>query len=88
MANHGVISLGKDVMEAYYRMEMVEHFARILLTAIQLGHVNILGPERIDQLTKIREKFGLSGVHYACDPRARVGGAETGLVPDARKESR
>ncbi len=82
MANHGVISMGKDVMEAYYRLETVEHFAKILLTSIQLGQVNILAPERVDQLTKLRQGYGLSGVLYACDPRSRVGSAKTGTTPD------
>lgn len=87
MANHGVIAMGKDVMEAYYRMETVEHFAKVLLTAIQLGHVNVLGEERVEELTKLREKFNLSGVHYTCDVRAGVGPAQTGQAPDFRKES-
>lgn len=85
MANHGVIAMGRDVMEAYYRMETVEHFARILLTAIQLGHVNVLGPERVDELTKLREKFNISGVHVACDPGASVGPARTGQAPEFPK---
>ncbi|MFH1738075.1 MAG: class II aldolase/adducin family protein [bacterium] len=87
MANHGVLSTGKDVMEAYYRLETVEHFAKILLTAIQLGHVNVLGPERVDELARLREKFNLSGVLYSCDRSAKVGPAQTGQTPDCRKES-
>lgn len=87
MANHGVIAMGRNVMEAYYRMETVEHFAKVLLTAIQLGHVNLLGQERVDELAKLREQFNISGVHYACDVRADVGPAKTGQAPDFRKES-
>jgi len=82
MANHGVISMGKDVMEAYYRLETVEHFAKILLTAVQLGQVNILSPERVNQLTELRQNFGLSGVTYACDPKSRVGPAQIGKTPE------
>ncbi len=85
MANHGVLSVGKNVMEAYYRMETVEHFAKILLTAIQLGHVNILGKERLDELAQLRKKFNISGVTYTCDPRASVGPARTGIVPELPK---
>jgi L-fuculose-phosphate aldolase len=42
LANHGVVTCGQDLATAYQRMEMVEQFARILLTAELLG-----GPRRL-----------------------------------------
>ena len=29
MANHGAVCYGEDVFKAYFRMETIEHFARI-----------------------------------------------------------
>ena len=37
LAYHGALTLGDSVMRAYMRMEQVEHTARILLAARQLG---------------------------------------------------
>src|ERR1700756_5496334 len=33
MANHGAVAYGEDVFQAFHRMEIVEHFARIALVA-------------------------------------------------------
>src|SRR5262245_48817886 len=42
MANHGVIAWGADVEQAYLRLELVEHLARIALVARQLGAIQPL----------------------------------------------
>ena len=42
LRNHGAVTCGPDLFEAYYRMERVEHFAHILLVARLLGNVGVL----------------------------------------------
>ena len=37
MANHGAVCYGEDVFKAYFKMETMEHFARIQLVAELLG---------------------------------------------------
>ena len=37
LANHGALTVGSDVFDAYYKMETLEHFAGIILYARQLG---------------------------------------------------
>src|SRR5206468_3274842 len=37
LANHGVVTCGQDLLTAFYRMETVEHFAKILLAAENAG---------------------------------------------------
>src|SRR5690606_2448675 len=39
LENHGVLAWGKDVEQAYLRLELVEHLARIALVAEQAGGV-------------------------------------------------
>ncbi|MFC1485964.1 class II aldolase/adducin family protein [Candidatus Latescibacterota bacterium] len=63
LANHGVITLGRDVLEAYYRMEMVEHFAKISLTARQLGGMKTLTGEQIEKLLEIHQKLDSANQH-------------------------
>lgn len=61
MANHGVVTLGKDVMDAHFKMETVEHFARIALVAHQLGSVKTLDARQVGELIDLRSRFGIAG---------------------------
>ncbi len=61
MANHGVVTLGKDVMDAHFKMETVEHFARIALVAHQLGSAKTLTAPQVGELIDLRERFGIGG---------------------------
>ena len=53
LANHGVTTLGKSLMEACCRMEQVEQLARIMLVAQQLGRVCELPPEEVERLRNL-----------------------------------
>ena len=66
LANHGAITLGKDVMSAYYKMESVEHFAIISLTAHQLGGMKTISEPDVKKLEEVREKFGIRIGGTAC----------------------
>ncbi|MDD4715300.1 MAG: class II aldolase/adducin family protein [Oscillospiraceae bacterium] len=37
LSNHGALTLGGDLLTAYYRMESLEHTAKIQLNVLQLG---------------------------------------------------
>src|SRR5258705_3413218 len=50
MANHGAVCYGEDVYKAYFRMETMEHFARIQLVAELLGGPNVLPREEVNKL--------------------------------------
>jgi L-fuculose-phosphate aldolase len=60
MANHGAVSYGEDLMQAYFRMEMVEHFARITLVAELLGGAKALPRVEIQKLFQSRERYGVA----------------------------
>ncbi len=53
LANHGVVTYGKDLIEAYYKMEKVEHSAQITFVARMLGGETILSNEDIEKLRAI-----------------------------------
>lgn len=57
MANHGVVCYGEDVWKAYFKMETVEHFARIALVTHLLGRQNLLGREEVDKLLIARQRY-------------------------------
>lgn len=50
MANHGVVCYGPSLDSAYFKMETVEHFARINLVVKILGRENLLSREEVDKL--------------------------------------
>ena len=54
LANHGVLTLGQDIGEAYFRMETVEHFAKIAYLGESLGGLKSLDSKEVTRLTKIR----------------------------------
>ena len=58
LANHGALTVGSSVMDAYDKMETLEHAAMIQFIAHQLGKVNTLGKKDVDRLVPLRDKFG------------------------------
>jgi L-fuculose-phosphate aldolase len=59
LANHGAVSYGKDVHQAYFRMETVEHFARINFVAEMLGGARSLPRGEVDKLFQARGRYGV-----------------------------
>jgi L-fuculose-phosphate aldolase len=57
MANHGVVTCGHDLLNAYMKMETVEHYARIALVARQLGPTRPLPADEIRKLMQVRENY-------------------------------
>ncbi|MCX7625000.1 MAG: class II aldolase/adducin family protein [Candidatus Sumerlaeaceae bacterium] len=58
LTNHGAITLGSDPFEAYYRMETLEQYCRILILASQLGDLKELDLSAMADLLKLRAKLG------------------------------
>jgi len=83
LANHGTLTLGKDVFNAYYKTETLEHFAHIAFVAQQLGAMNVLNREQVQKLTDLREKFGIT-TGETCVTREDEGSC--GCAPDTDKE--
>jgi len=54
MANHGVVTLGKDLWEALFHMETVEHYARITLVTKLLGSQVLLSKANLKKLKNLR----------------------------------
>ena len=67
LENHGALTLGDDLLNAYYKMETLEHTADIIWKAIQLGNVNVLSEPERDRLVALRDNFGLKGKIMICD---------------------
>lgn len=66
LANHGAITLGTDLMNAFFKMETLEHSAQITFQAFQLGRINLLNDEEVKKLMDIRKKMDLPGKIMLC----------------------
>ncbi|PAE24845.1 MULTISPECIES: class II aldolase/adducin family protein [Bacillaceae] len=60
LANHGALTWGRDITEAYFRMESLEHYALMLMYSDHIiQKSNELSTEQIAELISIREKMGI-----------------------------
>lgn len=63
LENHGALTVGADLITAYYRMETLELYAKISLTAHLLGGEKEISRENIDRLINMRKDYGVTGRH-------------------------
>lgn len=59
LGNHGVLAWGANLEQAFLRLELVEHLAKIALAAAPLGGVEPLPVEHVRSLMAARAKAGL-----------------------------
>jgi len=60
LANHGAVTWGDDPYSAYYRLESMEYYAKIvLITDKLLGNSNELSKDEVAKLLEMREKFNI-----------------------------
>jgi L-fuculose-phosphate aldolase len=94
LANHGALTLGGDLYAAYYKMETIEHFAKISLVARLLGGERLLSRDEVFRLQGLRGSYGIASPAPICpeptgtDPiecqvvQAPLSAAGQRLVPD------
>ena len=63
LQNHGALSVGADLLTAYYRMETLELFAKISLNAHLLGGAQEISKPNIDKLISMRSSYKVTGKH-------------------------
>ncbi|HEV2491267.1 MAG TPA: class II aldolase/adducin family protein [Candidatus Acidoferrales bacterium] len=80
MANHGVVTYGTDLLTAFYRMETVEHFARVSLVTELLHKQVLLSGEDVEKLLAARARYGLE--------TAAGGSSSCPVTSDAAKPAR
>lgn len=56
LANHGIVAVGKDLFDAYFKLESAESIAKVLLLAKLLGGEHDLPPEEVSKLCDMGKK--------------------------------
>ena len=73
MGNHGSVSFDKDLIGAYYKLEILDAYCRILLLTKQIGHANVLNAQQMNELLQVKAKFGMADPRAACAADGCVG---------------
>jgi L-fuculose-phosphate aldolase len=69
LANHGAVTCGPSVTAAYYKMETIEHFAKISLVARLLGREHLFSRDEVERLQGLRGMYGIAAPAPLCaDP--------------------
>jgi len=93
LANHGALTWGRDIYEAYYRLESLEYYATIMMyTGNIIGKANELSCKQVSKLVEIREGLGINtGGLPMCSPcETNMDGfvsAEIPVAPSANNTS-
>lgn len=61
LANHGLVTYGSNLLDAFMKTETCEHFAQVCLTARQLGGGTLIGDEALDKLHEARNRYRMRG---------------------------
>jgi L-fuculose-phosphate aldolase len=56
---HGALTVGKDLWDAYYKLEKLEHTAIVMLTAYQLGSVREMTNEQRQKVIEVGQNLGV-----------------------------
>src|SRR5271155_1922992 len=57
LANHGAVTCGPDLLTAFFRMETIEHSARIILAAEMAGTPELLSGREVAKLMAARSRY-------------------------------
>jgi L-fuculose-phosphate aldolase len=83
LQNHGTVTYDVDLENAYYKLEIVDAYSRILLLAKSIGSIRPLDSQEMKELLDLKVRFGLreprlekggEGMTCATDFLTRVGG--------------
>jgi L-fuculose-phosphate aldolase len=70
LQNHGTVTYAPDLEDAYYKLEIVDAYARILILAKQVGSIRPLDANQMKELLDLKVRFGLE------EPRLKDGGKD------------
>jgi L-fuculose-phosphate aldolase len=82
LQNHGVVCFDVDLEQCYYKLEIVDAYARILILAKQVGSIRPLDGGEMKELLDLKARFGMpdprqknpSGASCQNDFLTRIGG--------------
>src|SRR5579871_5207665 len=71
LANHGTVTFGPTLEQAYWNSEIIDAYCRILILSRQLGRVNFFDEGKTKELLEFKKRLGYD------DPRLRLQNVDT-----------
>lgn len=59
LANHGTVTFDTELETAYYKLEILDSYARLLLLAKEVGSIRQLSGQEMKELLDLKARFGL-----------------------------
>jgi L-fuculose-phosphate aldolase len=66
LEQHGALTAGNSLYEAYFRMESVELYAKMLSIAKAIGPIRPLGKKRVAELQKLHTQMSNPSIYELC----------------------
>lgn len=73
LANHGAVCFDSSLMGAYYKLEILDAYCRILLLTLGLGRINELSPRQMHDLLEVKAKFGMPDARLKTALAGKIG---------------
>ena len=73
LKNHGTISFGPSLEEAYWKTEVLDAYCRILLLAKQMGPIDYLAERHTRELLELKRKLGFDDPRFHNESADLVG---------------
>jgi L-fuculose-phosphate aldolase len=64
LANHGTVTFGPDLENAYFNSEIIDAYCKILILARQLGRVNYFSDQQTRELLDLKKRLGYDDVRF------------------------
>ncbi len=77
LANHGAVACDKNLEHAYFHLETLDMYCKILLLAKQIGKVQQISEPKVHELLDLKKKFGIPDERFDCEgERCVMGGGD------------
>jgi L-fuculose-phosphate aldolase len=67
LANHGTVTFGPDLQNAYFNTEIIDAYCRILILSKLLGRVNYFDERQTRELLALKKRLGYDDVRFRSD---------------------
>jgi len=74
LANHGAVTCDKSLEQAYFHLETVDMYCKILLLSKQVGNVRQLSGQKVGELLEIKKRLGIEDARLAGAVACEVNG--------------
>lgn len=80
LSNHGAVACDATLEQAYFHLETLDMYCKILLLAKQVGNIRQLPPEKVVELMEFKKRVGIPDPRLDCLSQAKDAGAASECV--------